>query len=64
MVEGLLMIIAVLLFCIACMLEQVLRKMDTVGFDPQAPCNAYGEGLVDGIQNAIERGQRGISTNG
>lgn len=31
-------------------------------FDPQAPTNVYGEGLVDGIQNAIERGQRGIST--
>lgn len=31
-------------------------------FDPQAPVNQYGEGLVDGIQNAIERGQRGIST--
>ena len=33
-------------------------------FDPQAPTNVYGEGLVDGIQNAIERGQRGISTHG
>lgn len=33
-------------------------------FDPTAPTNAYGEGLVDGIQNAIERGQRGISTYG
>ncbi|WP_439392390.1 hypothetical protein ACRQ5Q_22605 [Bradyrhizobium sp. PMVTL-01] len=33
-------------------------------FDPQAPVNVYGEGLVDGIQNAIERGQRGISTHG
>lgn len=31
-------------------------------FDPDAPTNSYGEGLVDGIQNAIERGQRGIST--
>jgi hypothetical protein len=31
-------------------------------FDPNAPTNVYGEGLVDGIQNAIERGQRGIST--
>ena len=30
-------------------------------FDPHAPSNSYGEGLVDGIQNAIERGQRGIS---
>lgn len=27
-----------------------------------APSNIYGEGLVDGIQNAIERGQRGMST--
>lgn len=33
-------------------------------FDPFAPSNAYGEGLADGIQNAIERGQRGISTHG
>lgn len=33
-------------------------------FDPHAPTNVYGEGLVDGIQNAIERGQRGINTNG
>jgi len=32
-------------------------------FDPNAPSNAYGEGLVDGIQNAIERGQRGITTH-
>jgi hypothetical protein len=31
-------------------------------FDPQAPVNAYGEGLADAIQNSIERGQRGIST--
>lgn len=32
-------------------------------FDPDAPTNSYGEGLVDGIQNAIARGQRGIDTN-
>ena len=31
-------------------------------FDADASVNVYGEGLVDGIQNAIERGQRGIST--
>lgn len=28
-----------------------------------APANSYGESLVDGIQNAIERGQRGMSTH-
>lgn len=33
-------------------------------FDPHASSNSYGEGLVDGIQNAIERGQRGINTHG
>lgn len=32
-------------------------------FDPMAPTNQYGEGLSEGIQNAIERGQRGINTN-
>lgn len=31
-------------------------------FDPNAPTNAYGEGLVDGIQNAHARGLRGIAT--
>lgn len=31
-------------------------------FDPLAPTNAYGEGLSEGIQNAIARGQRGITT--
>lgn len=31
-------------------------------FDPNAPTNAYGEGLSEGIQNAIVRGQRGIAT--
>lgn len=32
-------------------------------FDPFAPTNQYGEGLSEGIQNAIVRGQRGISTH-
>lgn len=32
-------------------------------FDPLAPANQYGEGLLEGIQNSIERGQRGINTN-
>lgn len=31
-------------------------------FDPLAPTNQYGEGLSEGIQNAIYRGNRGIST--
>ncbi len=31
-------------------------------FDPLAPTNQYGEGLSEGIQNAIARGQRGITT--
>lgn len=31
-------------------------------FDPTAPTNSYGEGLSEGIQNAIVRGQRGIAT--
>lgn len=31
-------------------------------FDPNAPTNAYGEGLSEGIQNAHARGLRGIST--
>lgn len=31
-------------------------------FDPLAPTNQYGEGLSEGIQNAIVRGQRGITT--
>jgi len=39
-------------------LAQILEKIP----DFNAPANAYGENLVDGIQNAIERGQRGIST--
>lgn len=33
-------------------------------FDPMAPVNQYGEGLSEGIQNAIVRGQNGISTYG
>jgi hypothetical protein len=32
-------------------------------FDPDAPTNCYGEGLSEGIQNAIVRGQRGIMTH-
>lgn len=28
-----------------------------------APTNAYGENLVDGIQNAHERGMRGMNTH-
>lgn len=32
-------------------------------FDPLAPTNQYGEGLSEGIQNAIVRGQRGIYTH-
>lgn len=31
-------------------------------FDPLSPTNQYGEGLSEGIQNAIVRGQRGIAT--
>lgn len=31
-------------------------------FDPFAPTNPYGEGLSEGIQNAIVRGKLGIST--
>lgn len=31
-------------------------------FDPNTPTNQYGEGLSEGIQNAIVRGQRGIAT--
>jgi hypothetical protein len=31
-------------------------------FDPNEPTNMYGEGLSEGIQNAIVRGQRGIAT--
>lgn len=31
-------------------------------FDPFASTNQYGEGLSEGIQNAIVRGQRGITT--
>ena len=44
---------------------QINKHLDNgIKFDANAPCNVYGEGLVDGIQNAIERGQRGISTHG
>ena len=32
-------------------------------FDPLASTNPYGEGLSEGIQNSIVRGQRGISTH-
>jgi hypothetical protein len=32
-------------------------------FDPSAPTNQYGEGLSEGIQNAIVRGNRGIYTH-
>lgn len=32
-------------------------------FDPMEPINQYGEGLSEGIQNAIVRGQLGISTH-
>ncbi|WP_316397323.1 hypothetical protein [Bradyrhizobium sp. 33ap4] len=32
-------------------------------FDPHAPTNMYGEGLSEGIQNAIVRGQCGIHTH-
>ena len=47
------------------LLAEILKHLDNgVKFDANAPCNVYGEGLVDGIQNAIERGQRGISTHG
>lgn len=46
-------------------LRHLSKQLDAgVKFDANAPCNVYGEGLVDGIQNAIERGQRGISTHG
>lgn len=38
----------------------VASKIDEV---LNAPRNAYGENLVDAIQNGIERGQRGINTN-
>lgn len=31
-------------------------------FDLQASTNIYGENLSEGIQNAIVRGKRGIST--
>ena len=43
----------------------VYKHLDNgIKFDTTSPSNVYGEGLVDGIQNAIERGQRGINTNG
>lgn len=61
--EGGLLIICFLLGAILKCVSDIrthLKKSPT--FDPNAPCNVYGEGLVDGIQNAIERGQRGIST--
>jgi len=46
-------------------LDQVLEKMDAIKpFDPQAATNCYGENLTEGIQNAIARGQRGITTYG
>lgn len=47
------------------LLKAINKHLDNgIKFDANAPCNVYGEGLVDGIQNAIERGQRGISTHG
>lgn len=38
-------------------LEEVLDKVAS------HPMNGYGEGFSEAIQNAIERGQRGINTN-
>ncbi len=49
-------------FCICGLLFEIWKKMPKA-FDPLAPTNQYGEGLSEGIQNAIVRGQRGIMTN-
>jgi hypothetical protein len=44
------------------MLALIYGMVWKTAFDPNAPTNQYGEGLSEGIQNAIVRGQRGIST--
>lgn len=63
-VEILLAFIGWMLFVIWWYVRQIYLKVEYGKlFDPNAPVNVYGEGLVDGIQNAIERGQRGISTH-
>lgn len=43
-------------------LQNIDQKLAEGLFDPNAPVNSYGEGLLDGIQNSIVRGQDGIST--
>ena len=45
------------------LLREISLKMDKLVFDPYAPTNQYGEGLSEGIQMAIVRGQRGIDYN-
>lgn len=40
----------------------IYLKIEYQMFDPMAPTNCYGEGLVEGIQNAHARGLRGIAT--
>ena len=54
------------LFSIAISMKRIADTLESgkAIFDPFAPTNPYGEGLSEGIQNAIVRGQRGISTLG
>lgn len=62
MTEILLGVIVFLLCIIIVMLAMIYSMVWKTAFDPLAPTNQYGEGLSEGIQNAIARGQRGITT--
>lgn len=60
-IEFLLCMVIAILLLIYWETRKIRRQVETSFFDP--PTNVYGEGLSEGIQNAIVRGQRGISTH-
>jgi hypothetical protein len=62
-IEALLAFIAFQLVIIWIYIRWIYLKLEYGKvFDPMEPINRYGEGLSEGIQNAIARGQRGINT--